>query len=330
MGEALREEVTSQCFTAQSLLKRRESFGSGTRHFSGEAKKIWALIESVLKMLEELMTFQFSEKAIGLFLFSICVLAICVGFFGFIEKAMKTRKTIYAVRLKPYQKRTEFFFNILFMGFLSIAFAFLLEFNFIRFAKFNWFDFIFTFLGMIFTFDVIYYFAHRAMHKKTFDFMHARHHWSQVNTPWTAFSLGPFEAFIWIFSIFLFPVLFSSSHRIVGEGVFSYIVFLWTINVWGHCNVETLPRAFASKTLSTFGHPNTYHALHHSRYVKNYSFILTVLDRHFDQVWSDWTAVHERALTGKPMQKLTERVFTDVSRVAEKTESNVTHLEKKQ
>jgi sterol desaturase/sphingolipid hydroxylase (fatty acid hydroxylase superfamily) len=182
-------------------------------------------------------------------------------------------------------------------------------------AAFSAAGFTITFFGAMISFDLYYYALHFAMHTRVLAPIHDWHHRSRVNTPWSALSMAPAEAALWLVGLALWPLVTAGGLPFVWEGYLAWLAFFWVSNTMGHINVEIVPAGVsASRWTSWMSHAITYHALHHARFQKHYCFFLNSLDMAFGQVWPDYPEMHARVARGEPMSRLGERGATALPR----------------
>jgi sterol desaturase/sphingolipid hydroxylase (fatty acid hydroxylase superfamily) len=114
---------------------------------------------------------------------------------------------------------------------------------------------------------------HRLMHSQ-FKKIHAPHHLSISATPFTAYSMSPWEAIL-LGSVMPIAMLFHNF------SLFSLALLpIWSIaiNTLAHANSNIFPSASEHSLLGVIKH----HQSHHSKYHGNYSFFFTQLDRWFN------------------------------------------------
>ena len=116
------------------------------------------------------------------------------------------------------------------------------------------------------------------------------------------------EKFIFTFGIlgFLATVdsVFSLSFYGIALWYFRYLI----TNSFSHENCEPRSAEFIEKA-GKYETTTTYHALHHSRYIKNYGFSTRFLDRWFGTEWDDYEEVFKKvSKTGQPLNKFNEKI----------------------
>ncbi len=214
-------------------------------------------------------------------------------------------RTIFALPLKPGQRRTELLgtvlFHILFVPFLVAALA-------TRAISFStgWAAELLGFWVPWYGFMIFYYFLHRAMHHPRLFWMHRWHHVSMVTTPMTGFSMHPAEGLGWVVGM-LGPCLVLSHLGLLGFwGFFTWFAITWSGNVAGHANVEMFPLR-ATRLSSLWQNPISYHSLHHARFTGHYGFVAAFMDRLFGTEFADWKDVHDHVFDGHPLTSLRHR-----------------------
>lgn len=156
--------------------------------------------------------------------------------------------------------------------------------------------------------EIWHYVSHRAMHWQPLHWIHAEHHRSHINSPFTAISFSFTEKLV--FDTGYLGVL-ALADRVVGlnfYGIAAWYVGYLIINSFSHANFEFRPanyNAFLGKLLTS----TTYHSLHHSRYTGNYGLATRVLDRALKTEWDDYERLYARVTgEGPPLRHIRERV----------------------
>jgi sterol desaturase/sphingolipid hydroxylase (fatty acid hydroxylase superfamily) len=161
-------------------------------------------------------------------------------------------------------------------------------------------------------YEVIYYWAHRMMHwAPIYHFFHAFHHKSLVVRPNTAMTFDVQERLM--LTVLFFGLFAALDHFVFGTGVsilgfFLYIGVHDTLNFLGHYNTEVLPRWYVkNKWLNWMFYSPTFHALHHSRYTKNYGLFTPWCDILFGTKSDETEPLAEMAIIGKGPQRPSSR-----------------------
>lgn len=241
----------------------------------------------------------------ALFCFGITAASVALGFA--IERGWGARRRILGLDLAPGQLRWELHANLRFCAWAALAFAVVLGTGVLGPMQESWSAGILSFLFLWIGFDAYYYWLHRALHLPALQRFHALHHRSRVCTALSGFSLGRVESAGWILGWVGTAWLASWIHPLSLWGLAAYGVVVFVANVLGHTNTEWLPRISGTRILSWGNHPITYHALHHARYEKHFSFAFTAFDRVFGTEWDDWPALFRRVVDGKPLAAFQER-----------------------
>jgi Delta7-sterol 5-desaturase len=156
--------------------------------------------------------------------------------------------------------------------------------------------------------EIWHYISHRAFHLRTLHWIHAEHHKSQLNSPFTAISFSFTEKLI--FDIGLLGLLVGIDRFISLNffGIAAWYIGYLVITSFSHANFELKPKGYNSffgKVVTSA----TYHALHHSRYTRNYGLGTRVLDRILKTEWEDYERVYDRTSgEQRPLTRLRERV----------------------
>ena len=144
-------------------------------------------------------------------------------------------------------------------------------------------------------------------HIKPLHWIHAEHHRSHLNTPFTAISFSFFEKLIFNIGLLapLAAVDLLASLNFFGVAGW-YIGYLF-VNSFSHANFELKSPAH-NKLLDRVLTSTTYHSLHHSRYTGNYGLGSRVLDRMLGTEWEDYESLYDRISTGRrPLKRLRDK-----------------------
>jgi sterol desaturase/sphingolipid hydroxylase (fatty acid hydroxylase superfamily) len=156
--------------------------------------------------------------------------------------------------------------------------------------------------------EIWHYASHRAFHLKALHWIHAEHHKSHLNTPFTAISFSFSEKLIFDLGLLLPLVALDAVVSFNFYGVAAWYIGYLVINSFSHANFELKSQKY-NKVFGRVLTTTTYHSLHHSRYTGNYGLGTRVLDRMFGTEWDDYEQLYER-VTGerRPLTGLRERV----------------------
>lgn len=248
--------------------------------------------------------------AIGLSLLAVSAALTTFGLLsGFVAERIAFARglKIYDVKLRPGQIAHEALgtalFHAVFVPIATVVFAR----GWVRFSD-GWLATVLSFALGWYGFQFCYYWAHRAMHLRKLRWIHHWHHRSHVTTPMTGLSMHPVEAVLWSFLLLWPPVLLSSIGLLSIRGWGFFLAVFWIGNIAGHANAEIMGIRVTKLTSILQSNPVSYHSLHHARYDKHYGFATAIMDRLFGTEWDDWEAVHDRAMTHKPLRSLAEHV----------------------
>jgi sterol desaturase/sphingolipid hydroxylase (fatty acid hydroxylase superfamily) len=156
--------------------------------------------------------------------------------------------------------------------------------------------------------EIWHYVSHRAMHLEVLHWIHAEHHKSHVNGPFSAISFSFSEKLIFDVGYLGALAAIDTFISLNFYGIAVWYIGYLVVNSFGHANFEIRPQnynAFMGKLLTT----TAYHSLHHSRYTGNYGLATRVLDRLFATEWPDYERLYTRVTgEGPPLKNLRERV----------------------
>ena len=214
------------------------------------------------------------------------------------------RRTIYALPINERQMKREFM-NSLHTPIHAVVLAAFLALGF--FQNTSWLSFLLSLVATTIAAEVWHYASHRLFHLPAFHWIHAEHHKSHLNTPFTAISFAFSEKLIFDVGL-LAPLAFAD--YLLGLNFFGiagwYVGYL-VINSFAHANFEMRPKGYnrlLGKVLTT----TTYHSLHHSRYTGNYGLGTRFLDRLFRTEWEDYERLYERVCDDRPLSRLRQKV----------------------
>ena len=215
------------------------------------------------------------------------------------------RRTIYALPINDKQIRREFKNSLHAPMHAVILLAFVLL---GCYHNTTWLSFFLSAILTIVWAEIWHYASHRAFHLRALHWIHAEHHKSHLNTPFTAISFSFTEKLV--FDIGLLALL-AVVDRVVSLNFFGvaawYIGYL-VINSFSHANFELKSKDY-NRLLGKVLTSTTYHSLHHSRYTGNYGLGTRVLDRLFQTEWEDYERLYDRICDEKrPLKKLSEKV----------------------
>lgn len=214
-------------------------------------------------------------------------------------------KKIYAIKIGDKQLRRELW-NSIHTPIHAVILAAFLGTGY--FSERSWTGFLAT-LALAFVWaEIWHYFSHRAMHWKPLHWIHAEHHKSHINSPFTAISFSFSEKLIFDAGYLGALAIVDSMIGLNFYGIAAWYVGYLVVNSFGHANFEFRSEnynALFGKLLTT----TAYHSLHHSRYTGNYGLATRLLDRLFATEWTDYERLYTRVTgEGPPLKSLHERV----------------------
>lgn len=226
---------------------------------------------------------------------------------GFAAERLFPRRRIFDVALFEGQYRFELLGNAVFLAITAATLTVALRGGVMRFAAGGAAPELITFAGMLFGFQVLYWFLHRAMHLRALVPIHRRHHRSQVTTPLTGQSMSAGEAALWMLGYAGVPALVSQVVPLGFWGWAGYLAFNVFGNVFGHANVECVIPLAASRASTLFSNVFTFHALHHARWTGHYGFMAAGMDRLMKTEWADWPELYACVDRGEALTSLKQR-----------------------
>ena len=124
--------------------------------------------------------------------------------------------------------------------------------------------------------ETYYYWLHRAMHHpRVYPWLHQGHHDSVVTSGWTSFAFDVIEA---VLQAGIIPVilLIVPMHAAV---LVLWLTLMTVSAIINHLNVELYPLPVRSTWWGRNVIGATHHAMHHTRFTKNYGLYFTFWDR---------------------------------------------------
>lgn len=164
-----------------------------------------------------------------------------------------------------------------------------------------------TFLITFVWTEIWHYASHVAMHTRPLLFIHREHHLSKLTEPWTSVSFSFLEKFIFSLGIIGFMAALSNVAPVSALGIGAYYVLYFVTNTLGHANFEFRKPRYGETVMGRIFNSPAYHAMHHARFINNYSLMTPFLDNLFGTRWTDAGDVQTRAAEGQPLTRLGER-----------------------
>lgn len=226
--------------------------------------------------------------------------------FGFALERF-VHKPVFALPLAAGQLRFEAIGNLVFLAVTTVTVTAALRFEVVRLGPASLARNLGTFGAMLVTFQIFYWFLHRAMHARSLVWIHRWHHRSHVTSPLTGQSVSFGEACLWMLGYVGLPILLSRIAPLGFYGWAGYLAFNVLGNVAGHANAEPTLAAGGTRFASLFANPFVYHSLHHARWTGHYGFQAAWMDWLMGTEFPDWQRAFERVRTGKPLTSLKER-----------------------
>lgn len=221
------------------------------------------------------------------------------------------KKKIYDLKISDKQMRRELR-NSIHTPLHAVILAAFLWAGF--FAERSWLAFLATLVLAFVWAEIWHYVSHRAMHLKALHWIHAEHHKSHINSPFTAISFSFSEKLVFDVGYLGALTLVDTVIGINFYGIAAWFVGYLIVNSFGHANFEFRSEnynAFLGKILTT----TAYHSLHHSRYTGNYGLATRFLDKLFATEWTDYEALYDRVTAEeRPLTSLRERADTPIDR----------------
>jgi lathosterol oxidase len=237
----------------------------------------------------------------------VALLGHAMGLFWFVAQrrnAALCRKTIYDMPFPPGQIRRELL-NSVHTPIHAVMLGTFLLLGFFR--NTTWTSFWLSLLATTLWAEIWHYFSHRLFHVKALHWIHAEHHKSHLNSPFTAISFSFSEKFLFNLGMIGFMALVDRVTSVNFFGVAGWYVGYLIINSYSHANFEIKSEHFL-KLAGRFLATTTYHSLHHSRYINNYGLGTRFLDRAFGTEWPDYEDLYAQISEDRvPLRRLSEK-----------------------
>src|SRR5579862_6358311 len=240
----------------------------------------------------------------------IAVLGHVMAFTWYLAARQKWRicqRTIYALPINQAQTARELR-NSLHAPTHAVILAVFLYLGFFR--NDSWTSFLVSAAGTFLWAEVWHYASHRAFHLKPLHWIHAEHHRSRLNSPFTAVSFAFSEKVIFDLGLLSPLAVLDQFASLNFFGIAAWYIGYLVINSFSHANFELKSVGF-NRALGKVITSATYHSLHHSRYTGNYGLATRVLDQLLGTEWEDYEELYDRVSRDRhPLTELREKVET--------------------
>lgn len=214
-------------------------------------------------------------------------------------------RTIYDFPFKPEQIRRELR-NSIHAPIHAMLLGAFLGFGFFKNTSLS--SFILSLLATTVWAEVWHYASHRAFHLSALHWIHAEHHKSRLNSPFTAISFAFSEKLIFDLGLLLPLAAVDPVFSMNFFGIAGWYIGYLLINSVSHANFELKSRDY-NRGLGRILTSTTYHSLHHSRYTGNYGLGTRFMDKLFKTEWEDYERLYDRiSQERRPLTRLQERV----------------------
>jgi Delta7-sterol 5-desaturase len=159
--------------------------------------------------------------------------------------------------------------------------------------------------------EIWHYGSHRAFHWAPLHWIHAEHHRSRLNTPFSAISFSFSEKLIFDVGLLGPLALLDTFFSLNFLGIAFWYVGALAMNAFDHTNFEVKPARY-NRWLGKVFTSATYHSMHHARYAGNYGLGTRLLDRLFKTEWKDYEPIYDRICREqRPLSSLRERMQSE-------------------
>jgi sterol desaturase/sphingolipid hydroxylase (fatty acid hydroxylase superfamily) len=214
-------------------------------------------------------------------------------------------RTIYDLPFKPGQLRRELK-NSIHAPIHAVLLAAFFAFGF--FQNTSGLSFALSLIATAVWAEVWHYASHRAFHLRALHWIHAEHHKSRLNSPFTAISFALSEKLIFDLGLLGALAVGDSVWSMNFFGIAGWFIGYLVINSFSHANFELKSRTY-NRGLGWLFTSTTYHSLHHSRYTGNYGLGTRFMDQLFKTEWEDYERLYNRVSQDKgPLTGLREKV----------------------
>jgi Delta7-sterol 5-desaturase len=156
--------------------------------------------------------------------------------------------------------------------------------------------------------EIWHYGSHRAFHLRSLHWIHAEHHRSRLNTPFSAISFSLSEKLIFDVGLLGPLALLDCFFSLNFFGLAAWYIGALSVNAFDHTNFE-VKSAHYNRWLGKVFTSATYHSMHHARYTGNYGLGTRLLDRMFKTEWKDYEPIYDRICREqRPLNNLREEM----------------------
>lgn len=224
------------------------------------------------------------------------------------RSALADRWRVYRLALAEGQVRSEVRATLLVILFDAAVFASARASGFINYTDSPTVANVLASFILIFVWtEIWFYFTHRLLHLPSLYWIHRHHHRSRVTDPLTALSFSLLDRAILVVGPLGLVIALSQFYPIAFGGVLLNGMINYTVNVFGHSNIEFMPEAFTRSRLGKLLVTPSYHSMHHARMHGNYGLFTTALDRLFGTAHADYPWVYEQARAGQALTRFSAR-----------------------
>ena len=145
--------------------------------------------------------------------------------------------------------------------------------------------------------DTYFYWIHYFMHHPKYakKSHHNIHHLFKNVSPWSAFSVHPFEGFLEILSRPLL-LFFIPMHP---YSIAAFLIITFALNVIGHSGYEFFHGNYPRTPLLNLGSCATFHYLHHRDSRFNFGLFLSIWDRIMGTMHPDYEAFYDKVIENR-------------------------------
>lgn len=138
---------------------------------------------------------------------------------------------------------------------------------------------VFAFLAYFVWFEIYFYYTHKWMHHPKLFWIHRLHHERRATNAMTSLMFSIPERLVLLFGAIFIPGLLSQAVILPAAGVLYYFLYNYIMNVYGHLNVELIPKRWIQGRYGQVMATTISHSKHHQVFRGNYGLFTQILDR---------------------------------------------------
>jgi sterol desaturase/sphingolipid hydroxylase (fatty acid hydroxylase superfamily) len=218
------------------------------------------------------------------------------GAFALLKRVLGSRRTVSHEVYEPGQFRSELSANIKVNLVDSFVLAAVVALHWVRNHELTPLTFLSGFVFSYLFFETWFYWVHRGLHTRKFRFIHRQHHLSRATGPLSALSLSVPEKCLNVTGMYVIPCLMTWVLPLSFEGIATYHLTNFVVNVLGHSNLEVLPRGHEKTWMGKVFATSTYHSIHHLKGTAHFGLFTSFWDKVIGTYDSNYPEAYRRSV----------------------------------